>query len=186
MPVAAPASVIPDRENEYYKSEDECSTPSARRCTREYKTIVDAGFLVQLDDARVMAVTFDRMVPPASKEEYRKWAGKHVAAMNHGDCAVFRRIACATMCAGGVRPVHTPPMCRCARSSISGAGEGRSVFIEGGQSTARPRVAGVKDVKLPDGKVLIPEWSATPPASSSILTWSPIASPAASSWDART
>ena len=31
----------------------------------EYKMIVDSGFLLQLDDAR-SAVTFDRMVPPAS------------------------------------------------------------------------------------------------------------------------
>ena len=37
---------------------------------------------MQLDDAR-MAVTFDRMVPPASMADYKKWAGKLVAVMNH-------------------------------------------------------------------------------------------------------
>ena len=37
----------------------------------EYRMIVDAGFLVQLDDARA-AVTYDRMVPPASFADYRE------------------------------------------------------------------------------------------------------------------
>ena len=35
----------------------------------EYKMIVDAGLVVQLDDARA-AVTYDRMVPPGSFEDY--------------------------------------------------------------------------------------------------------------------
>ena len=41
----------------------------------EYQQIVDAGLLVQLDDARA-AVTYDRMVPPASFADYRKWVAR--------------------------------------------------------------------------------------------------------------
>jgi 5-methyltetrahydropteroyltriglutamate--homocysteine methyltransferase len=48
----------------------------------EYKTIIDAGFIVQLDDART-ATTYDRMVPPASKEEYLAWVARHVEILNH-------------------------------------------------------------------------------------------------------
>jgi 5-methyltetrahydropteroyltriglutamate--homocysteine methyltransferase len=48
----------------------------------EYRMIVDAGFLVQLDDARA-AVTFDRMSPPASFEDYRRWLAKLVDVINH-------------------------------------------------------------------------------------------------------
>src|SRR5262249_3011449 len=44
MPVAAPASVIPDRENEYYKSEDELLDAIGKAMHQEYKAIVDAGF----------------------------------------------------------------------------------------------------------------------------------------------
>jgi hypothetical protein len=44
----------------------------------EYKQIVDNGFLVQLDDARA-AVTYDRMVPPATMKDYRKWFAKQMA-----------------------------------------------------------------------------------------------------------
>ncbi len=74
MPVAAPASVIPDRKNEYYKSDEELIRAIGEAMRTEYKMIVDAGFVLQLDDARA-ATTYDRMVPPASFDDYRKWVG---------------------------------------------------------------------------------------------------------------
>src|SRR3954469_9404208 len=61
LPVAAPASVIPDRKNEYYKSEEDLAEAIGQAMNVEYKQIADNGLLVQLDDARA-AVTFDRMV----------------------------------------------------------------------------------------------------------------------------
>ena len=82
LPVAAPASVIPDRKNEYYKSDEELQVAIAEAMRTEYKTIIDAGFLVQLDDAR-SAVTFDRMVPPASFADYRRWLEQQIEIMNH-------------------------------------------------------------------------------------------------------
>ena len=81
LPVAAPASVIPDRKNEYYKSDEELQTAIAEAMRTEYKMIVDAGFLLQLDDAR-SAVTYDRMVPPASFADYRKWLSRQVDILN--------------------------------------------------------------------------------------------------------
>jgi 5-methyltetrahydropteroyltriglutamate--homocysteine methyltransferase len=81
LPVAAPASVIPDRKNQYYKNDDECLQAIAAAMRTEYKTIVDAGFAVQLDDART-ATTYDRMVPPASKQDYLDWVARHVEILN--------------------------------------------------------------------------------------------------------
>ncbi len=82
LPVAAPASVIPDRKNEFYKSDEELQVAIAEAMRAEYKMIIDAGFLVQLDDAR-NAVTYDRMVPPATFEDYRRWLAKQVEIINH-------------------------------------------------------------------------------------------------------
>lgn len=82
LPVAAPASVIPDRKNEYYKNEEELQLAIAAAMRTEYKTIVDAGFIVQLDDAR-SAVTFDRMVPPASFLDYKRWLEQQIDILNH-------------------------------------------------------------------------------------------------------
>src|SRR5215467_16324260 len=82
LPVAAPASVIPDRKNEYYKSDSELQAAIAEAMRTEYKMIVDSGFLLQLDDARA-AVTYDRMVPPGSFADYRKWVAMHMEVLNH-------------------------------------------------------------------------------------------------------
>jgi 5-methyltetrahydropteroyltriglutamate--homocysteine methyltransferase len=82
LPVAAPASVIPDRKNEYYASDDELQQAIGDAMRVEYKTIIDAGLLVQLDDARA-AVSYDRMVPPKSLAEYRAWLARQVEVTNH-------------------------------------------------------------------------------------------------------
>ena len=52
LPVAAPASVIPDRKNEYYRSEEELIRAIGTAMRTEYRMIIDAGFVLQLDDAR--------------------------------------------------------------------------------------------------------------------------------------
>ena len=81
LPVAAPASVIPDRRNEHYPSDEQMLEAIADAMRTEYRAIVDAGLLLQLDDARA-AVTYDRMVPPASFADYRSWLERQVEAIN--------------------------------------------------------------------------------------------------------
>jgi 5-methyltetrahydropteroyltriglutamate--homocysteine methyltransferase len=81
LPVAAPASVIPDRRNEYYANDEAMLEAIADAMGEEYRAIVEAGLLLQLDDARA-AVTYDRMVPPASFADYRRWLARQVEAIN--------------------------------------------------------------------------------------------------------
>jgi 5-methyltetrahydropteroyltriglutamate--homocysteine methyltransferase len=82
LPVAAPSSVIPDRKNEYYASDDDLQQAIGEAMHTEYKQIIDAGFLVQLDDARA-AVSYDRMVPPRTLSEYRAWLARQIEITNH-------------------------------------------------------------------------------------------------------
>ena len=82
LPVAAPASVIPDRKNEYYKTADDLQQAIGDAMRTEYKMIIDSGLLVQLDDARA-AVAYDRMVPPRTFKEYRTWLAKQVETINY-------------------------------------------------------------------------------------------------------
>src|SRR5580765_562139 len=60
---------------------DECLAAIAKAMRSEYRAIIDSGLLLQLDDAR-FAVTYDRMVPPATLQEYRSWVAKHVEVLN--------------------------------------------------------------------------------------------------------
>lgn len=82
MPVVAPSSVLPDRKDEYYKSEDEWLAAVTEAMRAEYKMIVDAGFILQIDDAR-FATAYDRMVPPGTFADYRRWLEKFVESLNH-------------------------------------------------------------------------------------------------------
>ena len=111
LPVAAPASVIPDRKNEYYKSEDELQAAIAEAMRTEYKMIVDAGFLVQLDDAR-NAVTYDRMVPPASFADYRRWLAQPGRGDQPRASKACRRTASAITSAGAAGRARMSPTCR--------------------------------------------------------------------------
>ena len=82
LPVAAPSSVVPDKKNEYYKTDDDLQMAVAEAMRTEYRTIADAGLLVQLDDARA-AVTFDRMVPPKTFQDYHRWLERQIEIMNY-------------------------------------------------------------------------------------------------------
>lgn len=81
LPVAAPASVIPDRRNAYYADDDACLEAIANAMKDEYRAIADSGLILQLDDART-AVAFDRMVPPSTLDDYRNWVAREVELIN--------------------------------------------------------------------------------------------------------
>jgi 5-methyltetrahydropteroyltriglutamate--homocysteine methyltransferase len=81
LPVVAPASVVPVRRDEFYDSEEEFVFAVAAALNTEYKAIVDAGLLVQIDDA-FLATMYDSMVPPADVGAYRAWAELRIAALN--------------------------------------------------------------------------------------------------------
>ncbi len=155
MPVAAPASVIPDRENEFYKTEDELLDAIGKAMHQEYKAIVDAGMLVQLDDAR-MAVTFDRMVPPASMADYKKWAGKLVAVMNHALEGIPEDRVRYHVCWGSWPGPHTTDVPLRDIVDLLVKVKAGAYLIEGANPRHDHEWKVWKDAKLPDGKILIP------------------------------
>ena len=106
LPVAAPASVIPDRKNEYYASDDDLQQAIGDAMHAEYKMIIDAGFLVQLDDARA-AVSYDRMVPPRTLSEYRTWLGRQIEITNHAIKGLPREKIRYHVCWGSWPGPHT-------------------------------------------------------------------------------
>ncbi|HZD89854.1 MAG TPA: cobalamin-independent methionine synthase II family protein [Pseudolabrys sp.] len=155
LPVAAPSSVIPDRKNEYYKNEDELQMAIAAAMRTEYKTIIDAGFLVQLDDAR-SAVTFDRMVPPASFADYKKWLEKQIDIMNHALEGLPRDRVRYHICWGSWPGPHTSDVpLKDVIDVVLKANVGAFV-IEGANPRHEHEWKVWKDVKLKDDQVLIP------------------------------
>ena len=155
LPVAAPASVIPDRRDEYYKSEEEGLQAIADAMRVEYRTIVDAGLLVQLDDARA-AVTFDRMVPPASFDDYYKWVARHMEALNYALKGIPPEKVRYHVCWGSWPGPHTTDVpLRKIVDLILSVNAGAYV-IEGANPRHEHEWKVWQDVKLPEGKVLVP------------------------------
>ena len=81
LPVVAPASTAYNGINEYYPSEKDYVFAVAEALRHEYRAILDAGLLVQVDDA-VLANMYDHLVQ-TSPEHYREWAQLRVDALNH-------------------------------------------------------------------------------------------------------
>ncbi|MEZ5235501.1 MAG: cobalamin-independent methionine synthase II family protein [Acidimicrobiales bacterium] len=82
LPVVAPGSVVPSRDDEHYGDDEAALFAIAEAMREEYRAIVDAGLTLQVDDA-YLASTYDLMVPPASLEEFRAWARVRIDALNH-------------------------------------------------------------------------------------------------------
>ncbi len=82
MTAVAPASVAPDRVDRHYKSDEDYVFAVADALHDEYKAIVDAGLILQVDDA-YLAHTYEAMVPPGTMKDYRRWAAVRVEALNH-------------------------------------------------------------------------------------------------------
>jgi 5-methyltetrahydropteroyltriglutamate--homocysteine methyltransferase len=82
LPVVAPASAVPRHKNEYYKDDEEFLFKLAEALREEYKAIVDAGLMVQIDDA-FLPYMYDVAFAADQLEQYRKWAAIRIEALNH-------------------------------------------------------------------------------------------------------
>jgi 5-methyltetrahydropteroyltriglutamate--homocysteine methyltransferase len=82
LPVVAPASAY-WLQNEHYGSEEEFVFALADALHEEYRGIVDAGLLLQVDDAVLMHEADTMMSRGESWDDYRRWADLRVRALNH-------------------------------------------------------------------------------------------------------
>jgi len=81
VPSISPANIESWNVNKYYKTDEEYRTAIADAMHVEYKAIVDAGFILQVDDPRL--ITYYMMNPDLSLKDIRKWAAMQVEATNY-------------------------------------------------------------------------------------------------------
>jgi 5-methyltetrahydropteroyltriglutamate--homocysteine methyltransferase len=155
LPVAAPSSVIPDRRNEYYPSAEACQQAIAEAMRDEYRMIVDAGLLVQLDDARA-AVTYDRMVPPASFKEYLAWFETQVELINYALEGIPEEKVRYHVCWGSWPGPHTTDVPLKDVVDLVLKVKAGAYVIEGANPRHEHEWQVWKNVKLPPGRILMP------------------------------
>jgi 5-methyltetrahydropteroyltriglutamate--homocysteine methyltransferase len=81
LPAIASSYVGSTFANEYYRTHEEYEQAVSDAVREEYKAIVDAGFILQIDDPRL--VSYYMMNPDLTIEDCRKWAEKRVEAINY-------------------------------------------------------------------------------------------------------
>jgi len=81
MPAISPTSVEDWQRNRYYKTQEEFLFAIAEAMREEYKAIVDAGFIVQIDDPHI--ATYYVIRSDLSIDQIRRWAEVRVEALNH-------------------------------------------------------------------------------------------------------
>ena len=81
VPAISPSNVEHWHRNAYYKTQEEYLFAIAEAMREEYRAIVDAGFLLQIDDPRL--VTYWILEPSLSLAECRAWCRARVEALNH-------------------------------------------------------------------------------------------------------
>ena len=81
VPAISPCDVAGNQENEYYKSDEELLFAIADALSVEYQAIVDAGFLLQIDDP--LLINYYVKNPDLSVDQCRAWAEGQIEAINH-------------------------------------------------------------------------------------------------------
>jgi 5-methyltetrahydropteroyltriglutamate--homocysteine methyltransferase len=155
LPVAAPSSAIPDRKNEYYKTDEDLVVALAEALRTEYRTIAESGILLQIDDARA-AVTYDRMVPPLTFDDYYRWLERHVEVLNHALEGIPADRVRYHVCWGSWPGPHTTDVPLSKIVSLILKVNAGAYLLEAANPRHEHEWKVWKDVKLPAGKILIP------------------------------
>jgi 5-methyltetrahydropteroyltriglutamate--homocysteine methyltransferase len=82
LPAVAPGTMEHWMKNQYYPTNEAYLFAIADAMHEEYKAIVDAGFILQIDDPDLADAW--QMYPQMSVAEYRKYQELRIEALNHG------------------------------------------------------------------------------------------------------
>jgi 5-methyltetrahydropteroyltriglutamate--homocysteine methyltransferase len=155
LPVVAPASAY-WLHNEYYKTEEEFVYALADVLHEEYKGIIDAGFLLQVDDAVLMHEADSMLSLGKSWADYRAWAQLRVEALNHALRGLPEDRIRYHICFGSWHGPHAydPPL----RDNIDLVLKvtAKYYLMEQANPAHEHEWQIWQDVPLPEGKVLVP------------------------------
>ncbi len=155
LPVVAPASAY-WLSNEHYAGDEEFVFALADALHEEYAAIVDAGLTLQVDDAVLMHEADTMLSRGESWEDYRRWAELRVRALNHALRGLSEEQVRYHVCWGSWHGPHAfdPPLRDCVDLLL--AVNAGTYAIEQANPRHEHEWRIWEDVKLPDGKVLIP------------------------------
>ena len=154
MTAISPSDIEGQQANEFYRSDEEYLYAIADAMREEYSAIVEAGLLLQVDDPRLLTYYISR--PDLEVEDCRRWAEQRVEVLNHALRDIpTDRVRFHTCYGINIGPrVHEMNLKDIVDIMLK-VNAGAYSF-----EAANPRHEHEwtvwRDVKLPDGKILIP------------------------------
>jgi 5-methyltetrahydropteroyltriglutamate--homocysteine methyltransferase len=156
MSAASPGVVWNFLENEYYPNDEAYVFAIADAMKPEYKAIVDAGFVLQLD-CPDLAMGWNRYVfADKSVDDFRSTAQMHVEALNRALEGIPADRVRLHLCWGNFEGPHVRDIPLSSIWDIAARARAQAFSFEGANPRHEHEWAYFKDAKLPDGTVLIP------------------------------
>ena len=154
VPAIAPA-MVGRGQNRYYKTEEEYVFAIAEALRTEYRAIVDAGFILQIDDPG-LGETWDMLIPAPPLEDYRKMQARNLDALNHALAGIPEDRVRYHLCWGSWQGPHLHDLGLRDVVDLVLRVRAQAYSIEAATPRHSYEWRVWEDVKLPDGKVLIP------------------------------
>ncbi len=142
--------------NEYYKTEEEFIFALAEALREEYLAIVKAGFILQIDDPGLVD-WWDMLKPALSVDDYRnKFAKLRVEAINHALKGIPEDRVRYHLCWGSWHGPHTHDLPFEHIVNLMLQVKAQCYSFEAANVRHEHEWKLWNDVKLPDGKILLP------------------------------
>jgi 5-methyltetrahydropteroyltriglutamate--homocysteine methyltransferase len=141
--------------NTFYKTQEEFLFASAEAMREEYKAVLDAGLILQLDDP-ALATDWDMISPEPTIEEYKKFAMMQVEALNYALRGFPQDRIRFHLCWGSWHGPHTTDIPLRDIVDLMLAVNAGAYSFEAGNVRHAHEWKMWQDVKLPDGKLILP------------------------------
>ncbi len=141
--------------NRHYKSEEELIYACADAMREEYRAIVDAGLILQLDDPAI-AENWDMVNPEPTVEDYRKFSMVRVEALNHAIRGLPQDRIRFHLCWGSWHGPHVTDIPMRDIVPVMLAINAGAYSFEAGNVRHEHEWKVWQDVKLPDDKLILP------------------------------
>jgi 5-methyltetrahydropteroyltriglutamate--homocysteine methyltransferase len=141
--------------NEHYGSDEEFVFALADALHDEYRAVVDAGFILQIDDPGVMT-SWDMIKPEPSLVEYRHHLKIRIDALNHALSGIPADRVRHHFCWGSWHGAHTHDLPLEDVIDLVLQVRAQATSFEAGNVRHQHEWSVWKDVKLPADKILVP------------------------------
>ena len=141
--------------NTYYKTDEELLFACADAMREEYKAVIDAGLILQLDDPSI-AENWDMINPEPAVEDYKKFSMIRVEALNHAIKGLPEDRMRFHLCWGSWHGPHTTDIPLRDIVDVMLAINCQAYSFEAGNVRHEHEWTVWRDVELPDGKLILP------------------------------